>query len=110
MSEEEEEDLDSVDFEQQLKKECEQQVQIQLDMFEKRLNYLISEHEASCKAEFKMYETHIKEQVLKMNEYVTEMHSNHIGEIASFKREKNEQLLINQMIVQKMQSMDVVRK
>ena len=42
----EEEDLDSVDFEQQLKKECEELVQIKLDMFEKRLNYLISEHEA----------------------------------------------------------------
>ena len=57
-----------------------------------------------------MYENHIKEQVLKMHEYVSEMHSNHIGEIAIFKREKNEQLLVNQMLVQKVQSMDFVKR
>ena len=72
-----------------------------LETFERRLKYLIETHEGSCKGEFKMYEQHIKEQVTKMTTYVQEVHANHIAEISNFKKEKNEQLIVNQMLVKK---------
>eukprot|EP00347_Sterkiella_histriomuscorum_P011845 403370885 len=97
---------DSFDFEQQLKKEVSNMVAEKLENFERRLKYLIEQHEGNCKDEFKMYESHIKEQVKKMTAYVQEVHANHIAEINNFKKEKNEQILVNQMLVKKVQSVE----
>lgn len=49
-----------------------------------------------------MYEAHIKDQVLKMTAYVQEVHANHISEIAIFKKEKDEQIIVNQMVIKKL--------
>ncbi len=70
LDDDDDDDDDSVDFEEQLKKDCMGMVSQKLDEFENRLKYLFDNHNISCKSEFKMYETHIKEQVLKMTAYV----------------------------------------
>ena len=70
-------------------------VQEKLGNFEMRLKYIIEEHNKECKSEFRSYEQHIKEQVKQMTEYLSEVHSTHIAEIASIKKEKGEQILIN---------------
>ena len=59
--EKDDDEIDSVDFEQQLKKEVIEMVEEKLNNFEMRLKYIIEEHNKECKSEFKVYEQHIKE-------------------------------------------------
>lgn len=41
-----------------------------------------------------------------MTAYVQEVHASHIAEINNFKKEKNEQVLVNQMLVKKVQTLE----
>lgn len=101
---------DSMDYEEQLKKDTLNMVAQKLDEFENRLKYLFEEHNYECKDEFKLYEQHIKDNVLKMTAYVQEVHANHIAEINNFKKQKDEQIIVNQMLVKKMQGGDRLRQ
>lgn len=66
----EDDDMDSVDYEEQLKRETLNLVNQKLDEFENRLKYLFEDHTHDCKHEFKHYEQHMKDSVLKMTAYV----------------------------------------
>ncbi len=41
-----------------------------------------------------------------MNAYISEIHDGHISEISNFKREKEDQIIINNMLVKKVQRIE----
>lgn len=99
--EDDESDGDSVDFEAQLRADIQKEVNERLTELEKKVSIYFEEHNDKCKKDFKMYESHFLDSVNKMNTYIQEIHDGHIAEIASFKKEKDDQVIINNMFVKK---------
>jgi hypothetical protein len=60
------------------------------------------EHNTKCKKEFLGYEAHFKENMSRMNLYIQEMSDTISHEISTYKKEKDDQVIINNMLVKKM--------
>lgn len=107
---EEEGDFDdeksSVDFEEKLRSEIVTMVRDKVDSLEKKVRMFIEDHSVGCKKDFQSYETYFKDSVNKMNAYISEVHDGHIKEIIAFKKEKDDQVIINNMLVKKIQKLE----
>lgn len=73
---------------------------------ERKVQNYLEEHTHVCKKDFKGYEEHFHENVGKMNAYISEIHDSHISEMTTFKREKDDQVIINNMLVKRLQRVE----
>jgi hypothetical protein len=89
-----------------LKQEIKVEIKNKLDSLEQRIKIYFEEHNQACNSDFKSYEAHFKENLGKMTMYMQEMHDGHIAEITNFKREKDDQVLINSMLVKRVQKIE----
>jgi len=96
----------SIDFEEILRQEIKTEVKNKLENLESRVKIYFDEHNHACKQDFKQYEQHFKENLNKISHYMQELHDGHISEIGSFKREKDDQVIINNMMVKKVQKIE----
>jgi hypothetical protein len=77
-----------------------------MDSLENKVKHFIEEHAVGCKKDFAGYDAYFKENVNKMNAYISEVHDGHIKEIVNFKKEKDDQVIINNMLVKKVQRIE----
>jgi len=89
-----------------LRQEIKTEVKSRLENLESRVKIYFDEHNHACKQDFKQYEQHFKENLSKISHYMQELHDGHIAEINSFKREKDDQVIINNMMVKKVQKLE----
>ncbi len=112
--EEEEEDDDeavvnsqgSVDMEEMLKQEIKAEIKDKVTAIDNKLKVYFDEHNGQCKREFLAYESHFKDNMSKMNLYIQEMSDTISHEINGYKKEKDDQVIINNMLVKKMQKIE----
>lgn len=96
----------SVDFEAQLKNEINSVVKEKLKALEDKVSKILAEHDQTYKRDFLEYKTHFKETEEKLNAYITEIHDGHIREIQKFKGEKDDQVVINSVMVKRLQKLE----
>jgi hypothetical protein len=96
----------SVDFEAQLKNEIHSVVKEKLKALEDKVTKVIAEHNQNYQKDFLEYKTHFKETEEKLNAYITEIHDGHIREIQKFKAEKDDQVVINSVMVKRLQKLE----
>ena len=93
-------------MEEILKQEIKAEIKDKVSSIEGKVKMYMDEHNASCKKEFLSYETHFKESMSRMNLYIQEMSDTISHEISGYKKEKDDQVIINNMLVKKMQKIE----
>ena len=96
----------SVDMEELLKQEIKAEIKDKITGIDNKLKVYFDEHNSQCKKEFLGYEGHFKENMSKMNLYIQEMSDTISHEINGYKKEKDDQVIINNMLVKKMQKIE----
>ncbi len=93
-------------MEEILKQEIKTEIKEKITGIENRLKVYFDEHNGQCKKEFLAYEAHFKDNMSKMNLYIQEMSDTISHEISGYKKEKDDQVIINNMLVKKMQKIE----
>lgn len=93
-------------MEEMLKQEIKTEIKEKITGIENRLKVYFDENNSQCKKEFLAYEAHFKDNMSKMNLYIQEMSDTISHEISGYKKEKDDQVIINNMLVKKMQKIE----
>ena len=93
-------------MEELLKQEIKAEIKDKITGIDNKLKIYFDEHNSQCKKEFLGYEAHFKENMSKMNLYIQEMSDTISHEINGYKKEKDDQVIINNMLVKKMQKIE----